>query len=176
MKKILVLFFAAGCLFVSCNPTDDSDSKTEKKTSKKEISEEEETEEEGPDARKIATAFCGCFNNSSMSDINPRMKKIITKASNSDDPAYTLQAELMKIEDEEERNKLGEDFQAYADNGEMDACTKKIKKKYNLDENDKKLQRKIITELEENDDCSFLAALMRMGMKMESQKETSSSE
>ena len=167
-KRLFFTLMTAGSLFfAACSDTkdktkDEDEDKIEKADDKKE---DEEDSEDNADLRKGANAICDCFNEN-VSEVNPQMKKIIMKAANSDNPAMTMQNEMMKIEDVQERNQLGEEFQQWGENKEMEACSDKVKTKYDIKDDDTKTQKAVLKILEEKGDCEFLAAMLRMAMKM----------
>jgi len=97
----------------------------------------------------------------------------LIKAGNSSEPTQTLTNELMKITDEEEKQTLGREFQKIGQiesDQDMQNCVEKLNKKYNLKEGDKKMQNKIVKQLEEKEDCEVVAALMKIGIKEENKK------
>jgi hypothetical protein len=167
MKKLLTAcFFAAALVAFSCNPKDDN-TKDKEKISKDDDENKGKDEDEsssGSDLKKAAAGYCDCFNES-YGNIDPKLKRIIIKAGKSDDPRTTLQNEMMKIDDEEEKQKMAQQMQQFSDESAINACTKKISKKYDLNEEDPKVQKKILAELEDNGDCELVAALMQIGLK-----------
>jgi hypothetical protein len=161
MKKFLVLAMAAtSMLAFSCNP------KNDKGTDKEKILKDDskaEDEDDGSDLKKAAVGYCECFNDN-FGDLDPKVKKMIIKAGNSDDPMSTLQREAAKIGDPEEQQRIGEEMQKMSTDKEMEACGKKISKKYGFDENDKKVQKRLMNYLLNEEDCEVLGALMKIGL------------
>lgn len=170
MKKFFVLVMAASCLFISCNPKDEKEKDGEEETTKKkdkDADDEERNEDESDNSAKIATGVCNCMN-SAVEGFSAQGKRIIIKAGNSSNPTQTLQTELMNIEDEEEKQKLGREFQSLAameEDTDMKDCMEKLKKKYDFDENDRKAQQKVARALEDKEGCEVVTALMKIGMK-----------
>jgi|GEM_PF-2783896 len=166
MKKLLVVAIAATTMLAfSCNPKNDKGSDKEKRTSKEDSTAEDE-ESNDSDIRKAAVGYCECFNEN-FSEMDPKVRKMLIKAGNSDDPLSTIQKEVMKISDPEEQQRIGEEMQKMSDDKQMEACAKKITKKYGLDENDKKTQRALMKELQGEEDCELIAALMRIGLSQQ---------
>ena len=98
------------------------------------------------------------------------------KAADSDNPVMTMQNEMMKIEDEQERNQLSEDFQKWSENKEMEACSDKVKAKYDIKKEDTKTQKAVLKILDDKGDCTFLAAMLRMALKMKEGTKTNNTE
>jgi len=168
MKKLFFVLMTAGALvIVSCSDTKDKKTGKEEKIEKEDNSKvEEENSDDNADMRNAATAICDCFNEN-VAEVNPRMKKIIMKAADSDNPGMTIQTEMMKIEDEQERNQLAEEFQKWGENKEMEACSEKVQAKYDIKKNDDKTQKAMLRILEEKGDCTFLTAMLKMALKMQ---------
>ena len=163
MKKILLVAAAATTMLAfSCNPKDDKGTDKEGKTLKEDNTADDE-EGGSSDIKKAAVGYCECFNNN-YGDIDPKIKKMLIKAGNSDDPMTTIQQEAMKISDPEEQQKISEEMQKMSNDKDMEACAKKLNKKYGLDENDKKTQRSVMKVLQDEEDCELLAALMKIGL------------
>jgi hypothetical protein len=177
MKRTFLMLLAAGALCVfSCNPKDEKKGKGKDDTVQVERDEDnpgkdEDDTESTSDVTKAANALCDCFNKN-VSDMNPQMKKILIKAGKSDNPMQALQTELMKIEDEEKRNEMAQDFQKWSENKEMEECGDNIKKKYKVKDKDPKVQREMLAALEDNSDCTVLAAMLKMAMKMKGDEKT----
>lgn len=170
MKKTFLVFLAVASLCVwSCNSKDDKDKDKDDKVKVEKEKDDPENEVKDDNTSsgtaKAANELCDCFNEN-VSDVDPAMKKIIIKASNSSNPVTAMQNELMKIEDEQERTELAQDFQKWSENKEMEDCGNKIKKKYKLKDNDPKVQKAMLVALEDNGDCTLLAAMLKMAMKM----------
>jgi len=165
-KLFLTVMTASALFFVSCSNT--KDEKAKEKGDKEIVNEDDnkgKDDGDNSDLGKAATAFCDCFNEN-MPEVNSKMKKILMKAANSQNPTTALQNELMKIEDEQERADLAQEFQQWGENKEMEECSDKIKAKYDIKDNDPKTQKAILKKLEDNGDCTFLAAMLKMAMKM----------
>jgi O6-methylguanine-DNA--protein-cysteine methyltransferase len=167
MRKTFFALLAFSVLtFSACSDTKD---KTKDKDKQEETDEDDkkgkdsDDEESDADYKKAAVAYCECFNDG-MENVNATLKKIIIKASKTDDPQQTMKEEMMGIEDAEEKQAVVTDAQKLNDMGDVEACTKKIDKKYGVKENDKKAQKKILQALEEESDCKVVAALMRIAL------------
>ena len=170
MKKTFLLLLTAGSLFFAgCNSNKEKESDKEEKTStlRNNTDEEEETvESPSSDIKKAAMGYCDCFNES-MDELDPRLKRMIIKAGESPNPIQVIQTEMMKVKDPEEQQKLGQQMQNYTEGGSIENCTNKISKKYDLNDQDPKVQRQMLNALEDNEDCEILVALMKIGMKQE---------
>lgn len=163
MKKLVVVaMLATSMLTFSCNSKDDKGKDKDKDETVSNDDKIDEEDNSSSDIKKAAAGYCDCFNES-LGDMDPKMKRIIVKAGESDNPVQTLQSEMMKLGDQEEQQRLSEEMQKM-NSAEMEACGKRISKKYNIDENDKAMQKKMMKQLADNGDCEVLSALMKIGL------------
>jgi hypothetical protein len=167
MKKVLLTFLVAGvALAYSCNSTDKNEkSKAEKET----VAEKDAAIKNASEANvdeQAAAEMCNCFNRA-LSSMNPNVKSIIVKAGHSDDPITTLQTDLQKLAGTEEQQQIAQEFQHFENDPQLQQCADQIKKKYNLDDKDKKAQEKILKAAEKNGDCEVVYALMKIGLQQE---------
>ena len=172
MKKIFLFIILSGCfLSFGCNAKNEKTAKNDRDeaVTDSENTESADEEEEGADLKKAAAAYCNCFEEN-MSDLSPGIQKIFIKAGKSNDPQKALQSELMKIDDEDERNALLKEFINIPTHQEMKNCTDRLKKKYDIKPKDLKTQRKLLAIVEERGDCEFVEAVLRMTIKKEENK------
>jgi hypothetical protein len=109
---------------------------------------------------KIAEDVCECMS-SLDENLSEKTKKIILKASKSDNPQTTAIDELNAIEDEEEKQKVTEEFQSF-ENPELQKCMDKVDKKYKeMKKPDEKMQNKLLKKMDK--ECPLGAALLRIG-------------
>lgn len=163
MKHLFSAMLLTGSfLLFGCNPSDNGNTKDEDENEAK-----NDKDEDKDDVSKAAVAYCDCINENV--ELSSKSRKMIIKASKSDNPEQALQEEVMKITDEEDQVKIGQEFQQLESGSGINECSEKIQKKYKFKEGDTKVQRKLMKELEENDDCDLVAALMRIGMAAENQ-------
>ena len=165
MKRAFLLLMASSTLFlVHCNPKDEKDADNEKSSKLQDNdAEEEKTEKSSSNIEKAAAGYCDCFNNSS-EELDPKMKRMIIKAGESDNPLQVIQTEMMKIKDPEEQQRLGQQIQAFTEGSAIEDCTNKITKRYKLNDKDPKMQRQVVKALEDNEDCELVSALMKIGI------------
>jgi hypothetical protein len=149
--KLFFAFLLTGSLFsLSCNlnKSDESD-KTD-------------------DIGKAATQYCDCITKQT-EKVSSKLRKVIIQASKEDDPETALKEEL-------EKNDLSQEFKESIDTDEADNCGKKAAKKYDLDVDDKKVQKKVLAKIEDDDDCDLAAAFLRFSLKKEGGKKPTKEE
>ncbi len=174
MKHFFLVLFTASCLIVfSCSPKDDKTTKdnTEKKHPKSDDATDDETtkDDTSNDMTKAAGGVCNCMSDA-MDGLSSKSKAIIIKAGASSDPTQTMKAELEKIDDADEKQKIGMEFQKFgklAQDPDMMDCVRKVEKKYNVDDKDIKAQKQIIRVLQDKENCDVVAALMNIGVKQD---------
>ncbi len=171
MTKFFLGLIAAYCLFGSCNPKDNSiDSEKSSRLKDKDKSQDDEAannDEETDNTQKVAKGMCNCMNGV-LDGLSSKSKRMIIKAGNSSNPTQTLQSEIMKIEDPEEKQSISQEFKkvgSFSEDPEVKDCINKLEKKYNVNDKGQKVQKKIIKHLEENGDCEMVSALMKIGLK-----------
>lgn len=120
---------------------------------------------------KIASDYCDCLRKLDKS-MSSETKKIISKASNSADPARSIQYDVMAL-DEEKQLQIGKEMVGVGDmedeNSEIGRCIKRIEKKYDnaYTMNEEKFLKKLIKELETDPGCGLTASLLKLGLKMQ---------
>ena len=177
-KLFLTPMIASALFFAGCSDSKDEKSKDkdfEKTTQEDAKKEDDDLGSNSSDMNKAAVALCDCFKQHAP-EIDPVVEKILMKAADSDNPIMTLQNEFMKIENEDDRNRLSESFENIDKNKDMEACGDKVKAKYNIKEKDKKTERAILIALEENNDCPLLAAMSKIALKMPIDKDNTNNE
>ncbi len=166
MKKIILLMLLAGAtLSFSCNSNDTG---TKKITTEKEAVANKKAGKAIPPSKEAqATAeLCDCVN-TFLADMSPKVKQILINASKSDNPVQVLTTELQNVNSAEEQQRLAREFERFENDQQLQKCSDNIKKKYNLDENDKAAQQRVMKAAEENKNCEVLYALMKIGMQQE---------
>ncbi len=173
MNKILIWLLAATLVLnFSCNSAGDENDK-EKITKKKKtlgdepMDEEEEVDDSPRNIDKMAAGICNCMANV-FDGVGDNAKRILIKAGKSSNPTQTMQNEIAKMDDQEEKQKLGEEFTnlgTLAQDKGIQNCINKLEKKYNVSEEDTKAQKRIVQILEKDGDCSLVAALMNIAVK-----------
>jgi hypothetical protein len=111
----------------------------------------------------VATDVCNCMNKLDKT-LSETTKKIIIKASKTNEPVVTATNEINQLSDPQEQAKVTSEFEGFGNNPEMDQCMGDIEKKYPEAKNpDEKTKQKILEKMDKN--CELGAALMRMTMK-----------
>lgn len=160
MKRIFFTFLAAGSLALfSCNNNNSENGEESSDATTK----EDEKEETSSDLEKAAVAYCDCMNES-FESLSAKTKKMVIKASKSDNPEQVFRSEMIKITDENEQVQITEEFSQIENNEGLKACADRVKKKYAIDEDSKTVQKQLLREMEAADDCELVAAFMRIGM------------
>ena len=126
------------------------------------------------DPKKMASAVCDCFQ--SKKKISSKTKKIILKASKSDDFRTELQTELQNIDDADEKQKVTDEITAisetFSDEKTQD-CATAVDKKYRVMKSDSvAIQKKMVDEMGNIDDCEVYAAFVKVGLKQKNKKHT----
>jgi len=124
------------------------------------------------DPKKMASELCDCF--TSKKKISSKTKKIVVKASNSDNFQNAIQEGLQAIEDQEEQQKVSDEINRIASsftNSKTQECANEIDKKYRVMKSDSlDIQRKMIDEMDNVDGCEVYAAFVQAGMKKKARK------
>lgn len=170
MKKVFFSLFLTGTLLiVSCNSNETTTANTSTTTKNDTV----ETQQQGSETTivedtetKAATELCACVN-SYVADMSPKVRQILIDASKSANPVVVLTTELQKVKSEEEQQRLGKEFEKFANDQQLQNCSANLKKKYNLDENNKESRDKILKAAEQNKECEVLYALMKIGIQQE---------
>lgn len=175
MKNIGLSLLVAGVMVAfGCNSNDGpSKQKTVTKDSTAEIRSADTTAVQTQTATVTndrewqATAeLCACIN-PLLNDMSPQVRAIIVKAGNSSTPLQTLATEMQQIKGIEEQERLIREFDRFESDTQLQRCSESIKKKYNLDENDKASWEKVLKAASENKDCAVIYALMKIGLEQE---------
>ncbi|MDQ3279323.1 MAG: hypothetical protein M3Q06_13420, partial [Bacteroidota bacterium] len=89
----------------------------------------------------------------------------------SSDFESALADELSSIDDETELQEVSNDIQTVAiafDNKSVKDCAADVDKKHRVNKRDEKqMQEKLVTEMENLDDCAVYAAFVRVGLREE---------
>lgn len=124
------------------------------------------------DPKKMANELCNCVK--SKKQISAKAKKIILKAAGSDDFQATLEEEIAAIEDDTQRADVQEDITSVAlafQGQNVKKCAESVDKKYRVSKsNEAAMQKKLVDEMQNVDDCDVYAAFIRVGLKMQHKK------
>lgn len=164
MKKVFFPLLLTGAAFIlSCNA---NDTKTAEKTTTETTKKETTSNTEGNTETKATAELCSCVN-TFLADMSPKVRQILIEASKSENPVQVLTSELQKVTSEEEQLRLAREFERFENDQQLQKCSDDIKKKYNLDENNKESQQRVLKAAEENKECEVVYALMKIGMQQQ---------
>lgn len=176
MKFSFFSIFVLSLLFAACSSSEEKVSHNDKKTTgavtgigpeKAPGTNSQQSESVAPQAANdvygiAATAFCGCMNKS-FRNISPQVKDMVIRASQSNDPATALRADVARMPPAE-GERLIQEFGILMDNSDIQDCTNQVRKTYQLDDSSPATQKRMLQSLEKNDNCQLVAALMRIGI------------
>jgi hypothetical protein len=124
------------------------------------------------DPKKMANELCDCVK--SKKQVGTTAKKIILKAAGSNDFQATLQEEMAAIDDETKREEIQEDITSVAmafQGKNVKKCAESVDRKYRVSKSDEaELQKTLVDEMQNVDDCEVYAAFIRAGLKKQSKK------
>jgi len=119
------------------------------------------------DPKKMAESLCDCVQ--SKKKISSEAKKIVLKASKTDDFQTSYQESLLAIEDETKRQEVQSevsDMMEAFQSKKTRECAEEIDKKYKVYKSDEKeTQQKLVEEMENVDGCEIYAAVVKAGLK-----------
>lgn len=118
--------------------------------------------------KNVAEGMCDCYGKSDVK-FSAASKKVLGKLVNSADPMKTYQAEIEKL-DEEDQVKVGEEMQQaslLSEDADVKACVNKIDEKYKVRGKDEKTALKKVVEhmKTKGGNCEAWAGLINLGLQ-----------
>lgn len=120
---------------------------------------------------EIASDFCNCISPMEK-EMSKKTLNIFSTAAAASDPEASLKSQIQALPDEDQMSVSAEIMvlsRLDDEKSDVGRCIKSVEKKYDkaYTFNEKKFIKKVIKELEAKSGCSFTAAIMTLGMKIQ---------